>query len=152
MINIIDKSLFEVDTMAIIHQTNCMCTQNSGIAKQIRAKYPEEFEADCKTIPGDIKKLGTFSWVKAHDGKHIYNCYSQFRYGREQRHTNYEAVYTGLSAILSHMNDYGIQSVNLPYNMGCALGGGDFRIVKSIIDVVFDNWAGTVNICKYTPK
>ncbi len=36
----------------------------SGIARQIREKYPEAYEADCKTVAGDIKKLGTFSWVK----------------------------------------------------------------------------------------
>ncbi len=106
----------------------------SGIARQIRERYPEAYEADCQTTPGDIRKLGAFSWVKAKDGKFIYNCYSQYRYGREKRHTNYEAVYTGLSSIEQNARELGLTTLSLPYNMGCMLGGGSWRIVSVIID------------------
>ncbi len=65
----------------IIHQANCQNTMGSGIAREIRARYPEAYEVDCKTIAGDYKKLGTFSSVKTKDGKFvIYNCYSQESY------------------------------------------------------------------------
>ena len=70
-----DVNIFDLPTQAIIHQANCQTTMGSGIAKQIREKYPEAFEADCRTTRGDITKLGSFSWVKARDGKYIYNCY-----------------------------------------------------------------------------
>ncbi len=107
---------------------------------------------DCKTIAGDYKKLGTFSSVKTNDGKFvIYNCYSQYRYGREQRHTNYEAVYTGLSSIEQNARELGLTTLSLPYNMGCMLGGGSWKIVSAIIDEVFKDSPIDLYICRYTP-
>jgi len=144
-------SIFDCDAHAIIHQANCQNTMGSGIARQIRERYPEAYEADCQTTPGDIRKLGTFSWVKAKDGKFIYNCYSQYRYGREQRHTNYEAVYTGLSSIEQNARELGLTTLSLPYNMGCMLGGGNFHIVNAIIEVIFKDSPIDLYICRYNP-
>lgn len=153
MIQHINENLLEFGgTDAICHQSNCYQTFGSGIALQIKKKYPEAYEADCKTVSGDPRKLGTFSVALAADGMHIYNCYSQFRYGLDRRHTNYEAIFTGLTSILKDLELRGIDSIALPKNMGCALGGGDWRIVERIIEVVFDKWGGTVFICNYTPK
>ena len=144
-------SIFDCGAQAIIHQANCQNTMGSGIARQIRERYPEAYEADCQTTPGDIRKLGTFSWVKAKDGKFIYNCYSQYRYGREQRHTNYEAIYTGLNSIKSHAETYDLTKLSLPHNMGCMLGGGSWRIVNAIIEDIFENSETELYICNYTP-
>ena len=147
-----DCNIFDGGAQGIIHQANCQNTMGSGIAREIRARYPEAYEVDCKTIAGDYKKLGTFSSVKTNDGKFvIYNCYSQYRYGREQRHTNYEAVYTGLSSIEQNARELGLTTLSLPYNMGCMLGGGSWRIVSVIIDEVFEDSPIDLYICRYTP-
>ena len=148
-----DCNIFDGGAQGIIHQANCQNTMGSGIAREIRARYPEAYEVDCKTIDGDYKKLGTFSSVKTNDGKFvIYNCYSQYRYGREQRHTNYEAVYTGLSSIEQNARELGLTTLSLPYNMGCMLGGGSWTIVSAIIDEVFrENQHIDLYICRYTP-
>jgi len=147
-----DCNIFDGGAQGIIHQANCQNTMGSGIAREIRARYPEAYEVDCKTIAGDYKKLGTFSSVKTNDGKFvIYNCYSQYRYGREQRHTNYEAVYTGLSSIEQNAIKFGLTTLSLPYNMGCMLGGGSWRIVSAIIDEVFKDSPIDLYICRYTP-
>ena len=151
MITNIDINIFDCVAQGIIHQANCQNTMQSGIARQIREKYPEAYEVDCKTIAGDPNKLGTFSWVKTHDGKYIYNCYSQFRYGREQRHTNYEAIYTGLSSIKDHANSIELTTLSLPYNMGCALGGGSWNIVRAMIQDIFYDSNINLFICKYNP-
>ena len=147
-----DCNIFDGGAQGIIHQANCQNTMGSGIAREIRARYPEAYEVDCKTIVGDYKKLGTFSSVKTNDGKFvIYNCYSQYRYGREKRHTNYEAVYTGLSSIEQNARELGLTTLSLPYNMGCMLGGGSWRIVSVIIDEVFKDSPIDLYICRYTP-
>ena len=49
----------------IIHGCNCFCTMGAGIAKTIKQKFPEAYEADLKTEKGDKAKLGTISWAKA---------------------------------------------------------------------------------------
>lgn len=151
---IIEKNncnIFEGGAQAIIHQANCFNTMGSGIAKQIRAKYPEAYDADCLTTKGDRRKLGHFSWVKTQDDKfYIYNCYSQFEYGLGKRHTNYEAIFTGLTDIKAHAESHDLTTLSLPHNMGCKLGGGSWRIVRAIIDEIFaDDTNTTLYICRY---
>lgn len=147
-----DCNIFDGGAQGIIHQANCFNTMGSGIARQIREKYPEAYDADCATVSGDYKKLGTFSWIKTNDGKfHIYNCYSQYRYGRDTRHTNYEAIYTGLCSIEQHAKANGLTSLSLPHNMGCMLGGGSWHIVNAIIEDIFDGNSIDLYICRYTP-
>ncbi len=147
-----DCNIFDGGAEGIIHQANCQNTMGSGIAKEIRARYPEVYEEDCKTKAGDYSKLGTFSWVKTNDGKfYIYNCYSQFRYGREQRHTNYEAIYTGLTSIKDHASKNELTTLSLPHNVGCMLGGGSWNIVRAIIQDIFYDSNINLYICKYNP-
>ena len=148
-----DINIFDSQAQALIHGCNCQNTMGSGIARQIRERYPEAYETDCKTIAGDRSKLGHFSWVKTNDGKfHIYNCYSQYRYGRESRHTNYEAIYTGLKDIKAHAESSGLKILSLPEHMGCRLGGGSWRVVLAIIQDIFENDNNTtLIICRYTP-
>lgn len=152
MIHHLNVSIFDCPAQAIIHQANCQNTMGSGIAWFIRQKYPEAYEADCKTTAGDYNKLGTFSWTKTYDGKYVYNCYSQFRYGRDNRHTNYEAIYLGLCGIVGHAKYLGLKSVSLPHGMGCVQAGGSWRIVSAIIEDIFtENNDVDLYICKYTP-
>jgi len=146
-----DINIFECEAQGIIHQANCQNTMGSGIARLIRGKYPEAYEVDYETSVGDINKLGYFSWVKTHDGKYVYNCYSQFRYGRDKRYTNYEAIYTGLERIKQHATEQNLISLSLPHGMGCVQAGGDWRVVRAIIEVIFGNAGIDLYICKYEP-
>lgn len=152
MITNINLDIFKYDSDAIVHQANCFTTMGSGVAKRLRELYPEAYEADCKTSKGDKSKLGSFSVVKARDGKYIYNMYSQFTYGTEKRQTNYEAIYTGLCAVKSHMIDAKLVTLSLPKGMGCKLGGGDWRIVSKMIEVIFEDGVVDVIICNYDPS
>jgi O-acetyl-ADP-ribose deacetylase (regulator of RNase III) len=146
-----DCNIFDGVADGIIHQTNCFNTMNSGIARQIRERYPEAYNADCKTISGDYKKMGKFSWTKTNDQKfYIYNCYSQYKYGRDTRHTNYEAIYNGLSAIEQHASRNNLRSLSLPHNMGCVLGGGSWHVVNAIIEDIFENKSINLYICRYS--
>ncbi len=80
----------------IAHGCNCFCTMGSGIAKQIKEHFPEAYEQDCKTIAGDIDKLGDYSaaWVY-NDLKKVFgilNCYTQYEYGTNKINLDYEAL------------------------------------------------------------
>lgn len=125
----------------IVHQANCFCTMGSGIARAIREKYPQAYEADCRTEEGDKEKLGTFSAAKVGNYKYIVNLYSQFTFSSKERETSYDAMVDGLIKIrkvLEKWVDKGEKPVlGIPYQIGCGLGGGSWSIVKAIIVDVF---------------
>lgn len=140
------------DIDAFMHQCNCFWTMGAGIAKQIKDKYPEMYDADVKHGKrGDRFRLGTFSWVKCHDGKVGYNMYSQYNFGRDRRNTNYNALADGLEAICKHVITLGIERIGMPRNMGCTLGGGSWTVVRAIIEDTFKDYSMAVYICNY-PK
>jgi O-acetyl-ADP-ribose deacetylase (regulator of RNase III) len=147
----VNADLLEYELDGFIHQANCFKTMGAGIARRIRQKYPELYEADMKYgKSGDRDRLGTFSTVKCHDDKQGYNLYGQYNFGYGERHTNYEAVYTGLVGIARHAVENNVLRLGLPKNMGCRLAGGSWNIVRAIIGDVFDGDCGiTLYICNY---
>ncbi len=152
MITTIEENIFNVDTDAILHGCNCFHTMGGGIARQIKEKYPHAYMADCATQEGSYEKMGNFSFAIAPDKKIIYNCYTQFRFGTDRRHTDYEAVFRSLSAVKVHAESKSLKRIALPYKMCCVLGGGDWRIVETMITCVFENAPFDTIICKYNPQ
>jgi O-acetyl-ADP-ribose deacetylase (regulator of RNase III) len=139
---------------AIAHQCNCFHTMGGGIARQISSRYPEALEADKDTPYGDKTKLGLFSvaLVKGSKDKLIYNVYGQHRYGTEKRHTSYDALVEGLARVQQDAQSNGLTKLGIPYNMGCKLGGGEWQIVKSIVEVTFaGNICFDLYVCRYEP-
>lgn len=70
----------------IIQGCNCHNTMGSGIAKEIRERYPEAYEADLKTVKGDKTKLGTYSATtapKKDPSFVIINAYTQYDFNKE---------------------------------------------------------------------
>lgn len=132
---------------AMVHQANCFCTMGSGIAKPVREQFPEVYEADCRTKKGDEKKLGEVSFAPIADDKVIFNLYGQYRYGRDKRYTNYEAVFSGLEKVRIACEAGGIEEILIPYKMSSNQAGGDWRIVEMMIRVVFETFTGDVYIC-----
>lgn len=146
----VDANLLDYSLDGFVHQANCFCTMGSGIAKSIRAKYPEMYELDCETGKGDINKFGNFSVVQCHDGKWGYNLYSQFRYGSDgKKYTSYDAFDRGIKLIAIHAEEVGIKTLGFPCRIGCVLGGGSWSVVKAIILDVFGKSTMTVCICNY---
>ena len=62
LIDMAEQGLFDI----IVHGCNCFNTMGSGIAKEIRARYPEAYEADTRYdaqigATWRYKKLGNYS-------------------------------------------------------------------------------------------
>lgn len=158
MNNVIIKEadLLQAPVEAIIHQANCQNTMGSGIASALRYRWPEVYEADCLTMKGDKSKLGKFSVAAINDPnstvKFVFNMYSQFLYGRDKRYTNYEAMAKALDSIVMTLCTEGkykdVKTVGIPYNMGCIRGGGNWNIVRTIVEETFNGSPFTVLICK----
>lgn len=151
MIELIDKNIFEHNAQCIIHQANCHCRMASGIARTISQLYPEAVAADDATKMGDPAKLGTFTSATGKDGKIIYNLYGQFNFGNQKRQTHYEAFYRAMESIHSDVRQKNLTTASLPYNIGCGLANGSWRIIDAMIRDIWENSPILLTICRYNP-
>ena len=112
----------------LIHQVNCQGVMGSGIAKSIRAKYPQHYE---DYITGG-KYLGDIVRTEVSSNKHICGVFGQKYYGANKvRYTNYLALMSGIDiAIHGH---YYHEHIITPKFIGCGLGGGDWNIVEMLL-------------------
>lgn len=163
MITEIVGNLLDTDKCdVIVHQANLFHTFGAGIAKAIREKFPEAFEADKNTNHGDINKLGRYSSSKITDTKgttikYIVNLYSQNGIGGKDRHTSYDCMVDGLKNLRDKLENGSAQRVvkgespfvlGIPFQMGCGFANGDWTIVRAIIESIFGK--STLQVYIYT--
>lgn len=125
-------SILDADCDVIVHQVNCRGCMGKGLAKSIRAKYPEVYTAymDVACRLGSLA-LGHVLTVEVAPGKYVANMFGQDSFGYVGRHTDYEAVEQALTT----MNKcYRGLTVGFPMYIGCGLGGGDWNIIYSLIE------------------
>ena len=113
-------------------------TMGGGIARHIKNSFPEAYEADKKTGYGDKSKLGTFSEATIERNGHTFtviNAYTQFRYGTEKDHFEYDTFPSLLQSIKAK---YGDKRIGLPL-IGCGLAGGN---EPRILQMIKENFEG----------
>ena len=120
----------------ISHGANCLCRMGAGIAYGIAKNFPDAVKADNNTVCGDASKLGDYSagyHYNSDSGEYltILNCYTQYSYKTEdnQAPVDYDAIENVLTKI-NNVHKY--KSIGLPL-IGCGLAGGDWNVVKEII-------------------
>lgn len=121
------KQAHEFDVIA--QGNNCFLTMGAGIAKAIKEKFPEAYERDLDTQFGNKAKLGTITYTRK-TTPIIINCYSQYKYGREKRHADYDAIRSCMKEIKQLFSG---KKIGMP-RIGCGLAGGDWNVVKLIIE------------------
>jgi O-acetyl-ADP-ribose deacetylase (regulator of RNase III) len=119
----------------IIQGCNCWCKMGSGLAKQVSEEIPDAVKADNLTIPGDINKLGNYTIGIIYDSNNkpiskIFNCYSQYNYNASSKPLDYEALTLCLRKI---NHNHPKESIGVPL-IGSGLAGGDWNIIKKIIE------------------
>lgn len=133
----------------ILHGCNCQCTMGKGIALQIKEKYPEAYEVDCRTKKGDRSKLGTISFT-TNTTPIVVNCYTQFDYRPKYEdpatlYLDYNAL---KQALIMVKKTFSGKKIGMP-RIGASLAGGDWSIIIRIIeDVLGDE---DVTIVNYVP-
>ena len=140
MVKIVKGNLLDATEDIIAHQVNCMGVMGSGLAKQIRNKYPEvyaNYKDYLKNYKGKI--LGSAQSVVCHDGKIVFNLFGQYGYGRDKQYTDYNALKSALSSLYLFTYNKNL-SIAFPYNLGCGLAGGDWNVVYKIIEEVFNDY------------
>jgi len=117
----------------IVHGANCQCVMGAGIAKSIRALFPEAYEADLATRKGDREKLGSISVaevVRASVRFHVVNAYTQFDYRGAGTRVDYDAVRSAMKLVKKR---YTGRRIGYP-RIGAGLGRGEWNRLSQIID------------------
>jgi O-acetyl-ADP-ribose deacetylase (regulator of RNase III) len=132
----------------IVHGCNCFGTMGAGIAKGIKAAFPQAFAADRATERGSRDKLGTCSFAEISIGGGsliVVNAYTQFDWLGRGPKVEYRAVRSCMRWIKARFSG---RRIGLP-KIGAGLAGGDWAIIAAIID---EELAGEdVTLVEYLP-
>lgn len=131
LIDLFEKGHFDV----IVHGCNCGNNMGKGIAKTIRIKFPQAWEADQSTRKWWMGKMGTISFAEVKCGV-VVNAYTQYRWwlnaGEKPPLVDYEAVRNCFKEI---RNQFGGKDLKFGIPLiGCGLARGDWSIVSKIIE------------------
>ena len=143
MIKIIDGDLLESKADIIAHQVNCSNAMNSGVAKQIRERYPEvfiEYQRFCKPyIKCKDSLLGECQVIETYDGRYIANLFGQLGYGYDgKQYTDLQALKRSMIKLRNRCN-LSLENITIamPYKLGACRGGANWEYVYAIIEEVF---------------
>ncbi len=136
----INGNILDMKPGMIVHQVNCRRVAVAGLTAQIAAKWPEWRVAFLNREPMPGHAAFYYVTLKTFQDRPnllvIPDLYSQDRYGRpmSNQYTRYGWLATALQDAREHAEKVGIQSIYIPYMIGCRLGGGDWNIVEQIIE------------------
>ena len=166
-------SIFDVGAQVIVHQVNCIGVMGSGVAKQVRDRFPSVFLAYHHAVKAlDHNCLGGCLLVESgNPGLRIANLFGQYYYrgfkdddlypldefwkqpefdkqmGKAIRFTNYEAFWKGLIRLKEELRPEEIK-IAFPYKIGSDRGGADWDVLREMIKSVFKNTNKEIIICK----
>ena len=142
MIRIQKGDLLSAERGLICHQVNCRGVMGAGVARAFKERYPSsfvEYVIWCKKFEPDILLGNCVFWEENGD---VITCsmFAQDRYGRGEVFTNYKAfrhccqrIRAYLQTICNWADEACAYPINMPYNIGCGLAGGDWDIVYQIL-------------------
>lgn len=141
MIRTINDDLFYTECRYIAHQVNCQGVMGSGVAFQVKQKFPNAYKEYLYLIDKHKKEprklLGVSQICSLENNKNIINMYAQYNYGANGRFTDYEAFYKCIEMINHALTSK--DSIAMPYMIGCGRGGADWGIIKFMLEKVFAN-------------
>jgi len=134
----------EVDVIG--HCVNYQGVIGSGIAEQIKYRYPEvyrryrlSYEAPHHKVFNPL--LGRAQFVvpdeENYPWKIVVNLFGQDHYGTHKRQLNYGAISHSLDTMRKHVGFYNPKAIGFPYKMGSDRAGGDWAIVQEMIEYYF---------------
>lgn len=144
----VNSDLLEAPQKYIAHGVNCQGVMGSGLALAIRNKWPSVYDNYRKfyneyqnrysntnfafTFPE--KLLGEVNISYQDENRTIANCFTQLNYGRQKniRYVSYDAVAKTFN-YLNWLIREEVKEIALP-KIGAGLGGGDWNVIKEIIE------------------
>lgn len=152
MIHIIKGDLLEAREHIIAHQVNCQGVMGSGVAKQIKDRYPIAFKEyselvkEKRDLGEDLEAslLGQVQGVSIGSGLYIANMFGQLTYGKDNKqYTNTFALYSCFKKV-REIAEENSMSVAMPYMVGCYRGGADWKEVENFLLIAFEGYDVTL--------
>lgn len=142
MVNYVKGNLLDSNCDYICHQVNCQGVMNSGIARQIRERWPEVYYSYKDTYDsyyihkGITKLLGSVDIAMITcSTQTVLNMFAQNTCGYDgARYTSYDAFSNCLNEIRSIVPKD--KTIGFPKGIGCGLGGGDWRVISALIEEI----------------
>lgn len=146
MVQFVKGNLLESNCDYICHQVNCQGKMNSGIAKQIREKWPIVYKNYMEkynilngvsgALLGDIQIVGLWEDYYATDfHQSVINMFSQEHYGYDgRRYTSYDAFWNCLNLIKRTVPKG--KTIGFPKKIGCDRGGANWPVILEMITEV----------------
>ena len=135
-------NLLEARVNYICHQVNCQGKMGSGVARQIREKFPQVYES----YMNSPMQLGDIQIVSTDNNKNVINMFAQEHYGYDgARYTSYDAFYSCLEKIKANV-PFG-STIGFPYKIGCVRGGANWIVIKTMIEEVLQYHCTVVFYC-----
>lgn len=132
----------------IVHGCNLHGVMGAGVARQIADKYPEALIADRASLHLP-ERLGAYTFVPVQSPQGhrfiIVNGYTQRNHGTDRRQVDYDAVTSVFQLVRANFGEHRIAYPRI----GAGLAGGDWNILKGIIDTTLDGTDHT--LVEYQP-
>lgn len=132
------------------HQVNCQGVMGARVAYQLANKYPQMYigyksYVESKKNQSD-SLLGKMYTFNTEDGHTILNIFGQDNIGYQGCHTVYNAYYSAFLELYSKYikpfqkdNNFMKLPIAIPYGIGCGLAGGDWEIMRDVLENIERN-------------
>lgn len=124
-------NITEAERGIILHGCNLRGKMGKGLAKDIRDKYPKNYEGYLKLLP--YSHLGSVTFCKINDNLIIANGMIQHNYGSDgYQYCDYQAIRNVFRVASKRALKLGLP---LHYSkIGAGYAGGDWEVIKKIIE------------------
>lgn len=133
MIRYVKGDLLKSNLKVILHGCNCQGVMGSGIAAQIRNRWPNVYEVYRLKYETMGLELGTIIPVRTLDGRMVVNCMTQDNFGRTgEQFVDYDAIDKCMASVNDSAPNWDVVEIGMPM-IGAGLGGGDWAVIEDII-------------------
>jgi O-acetyl-ADP-ribose deacetylase (regulator of RNase III) len=152
-LTIVASDILAVEYGVIVHGCNAQGVMKSGLAAQVREKYPEVYEEYRRHMPAlppvrtdsavgrprtGTLPMGSISSVEVSINKWIVNATTQFAFGKDnKRYVSYDAIEIAFREVVRLIYEVTQKrgftpTLHIP-RIGAGLAGGDLRAILEII-------------------
>lgn len=149
------------DAGFILHQVNCQGFMGAGVAAQIAGKFPDvyrqyrdmcaPYKDKTHSLLGRVQIVQTENPDPLAPPLYIVNLFGQDTVGTWKQQTDYTALSISLERFRHAVEDMDLEHLPVYYpRIGAGMGGGDWGIIKPLIDQHLDGLNRT--LVEWVPK